>query len=44
MGVILYQFLVGCVPFTGETTEEVFSEIVSGKWSDDRTIKSKVLN
>lgn len=31
MGVILYQFLVGCVPFTGETTEEVFSEIVSGE-------------
>ncbi|XP_014680376.1 PREDICTED: microtubule-associated serine/threonine-protein kinase 3-like, partial [Priapulus caudatus] len=29
MGVILYEFLVGCVPFFGNTPEELFSHTVS---------------
>lgn len=31
MGVILYEFLVGCVPFFGDTPEELFGQVVSGK-------------
>ena len=30
MGIILYEFLVGCVPFFGDTTEELFGQVVSG--------------
>ncbi|XP_062888520.1 microtubule-associated serine/threonine-protein kinase 3-like isoform X1 [Mobula hypostoma] len=29
MGIILYEFLVGCVPFFGETPEELFGQVVS---------------
>ncbi|XP_038571498.1 microtubule-associated serine/threonine-protein kinase 3 isoform X2 [Micropterus salmoides] len=29
MGIILYEFLVGCVPFFGDTTEELFGQVVS---------------
>ncbi|XP_066298566.1 microtubule-associated serine/threonine-protein kinase 3-like isoform X1 [Branchiostoma lanceolatum] len=29
MGIILYEFLVGCVPFFGETPEELFSQAVN---------------
>ncbi|VDM16962.1 unnamed protein product [Hydatigera taeniaeformis] len=29
-GIILYEFLIGCVPFFGETIEELFTQIVSG--------------
>ncbi|XP_051893520.1 microtubule-associated serine/threonine-protein kinase 3 [Pristis pectinata] len=29
MGVVLYEFLVGCVPFFGETPEELFGQVVS---------------
>ncbi|XP_078279847.1 microtubule-associated serine/threonine-protein kinase 3-like isoform X2 [Rhinoraja longicauda] len=29
MGVILYEFLVGCAPFFGETPEELFGQVVS---------------
>lgn len=29
MGVILYEFLVGCVPFFGETPEELFAHTVN---------------
>nr|CDS33338.1 Microtubule-associated serine/threonine-protein kinase [Hymenolepis microstoma] len=29
-GIILYEFLIGCVPFCGETIEELFTQIVSG--------------
>ncbi|XP_028906232.1 microtubule-associated serine/threonine-protein kinase 3 isoform X2 [Ornithorhynchus anatinus] len=29
MGVILYEFLVGCVPFFGDTPEELFGQVVS---------------
>jgi len=31
MGIILYEFLVGCVPFFGETPEELFAHTVNGK-------------
>jgi len=30
MGIILYEFLVGCVPFFGETPEELFAHTVNG--------------
>ncbi|PIO14363.1 hypothetical protein AB205_0003080 [Aquarana catesbeiana] len=33
MGVILYEFLVGCVPFFGDTPEELFGQVISGKSS-----------
>lgn len=29
MGVILYEFLVGCVPFYGNTPEELFSRVLN---------------
>ena len=32
MGIILYEFLVGCVPFFGDTPEELFSQVVNGEW------------
>lgn len=32
MGIILYEFLVGCVPFFGETPEELFAHTVNGKY------------
>ncbi|KAF2361885.1 Microtubule-associated serine/threonine-protein kinase domain [Trinorchestia longiramus] len=37
MGVILYEFLVGCVPFFGETPEELFAHTVNDdiEWPDD---------
>lgn len=31
MGIILYEFLVGCVPFFGETPEELFAHVINGK-------------
>ena len=31
MGVILYEFLIGCVPFFGDTPEELFAHTVNGK-------------
>ncbi|KAL5969822.1 Microtubule-associated serine/threonine-protein kinase 3 [Taenia solium] len=31
-GIILYEFLIGCVPFFGETIEELFTQIVSGNY------------
>ena len=30
MGIVLYEFLVGCVPFFGDTPEELFGQVVSG--------------
>ncbi|KAF3858464.1 hypothetical protein F7725_011665 [Dissostichus mawsoni] len=30
MGIILYEFLVGCVPFFGETPEQLFGQVVNG--------------
>lgn len=31
MGIILYEFLVGCVPFFGDTPEELFGQVISGE-------------
>lgn len=33
MGIILYEFLVGCVPFFGDTPEELFGQVISGACS-----------
>lgn len=33
MGIILYEFLVGCVPFFGDTPEELFGQVISGTWT-----------
>ena len=35
MGIILYEFLIGCVPFFGETPEELFAHtvILASHWS-----------
>ena len=30
MGIILYEFLVGCVPFFGDTPEELFGQVITG--------------
>lgn len=37
MGIILYEFLVGCVPFFGDTPEELFSHTVQDdiEWPDN---------
>lgn len=37
MGIILYEFLIGCVPFFGETPEELFAHTVNDdiEWPDD---------
>ncbi|XP_037940617.1 microtubule-associated serine/threonine-protein kinase 3 [Teleopsis dalmanni] len=37
MGVILYEFLIGCVPFFGETAEELFAHTVNDdiEWPDN---------
>ena len=37
MGVILYEFLIGCVPFFGETPEELFAHTVNDdiEWPTD---------
>lgn len=31
MGIILYEFLVGCVPFFGDTPEELFGQVITGQ-------------
>lgn len=31
MGVILYEFIIGVVPFFGETPEELFAHTVNGR-------------
>lgn len=45
MGIILYEFLIGCVPFFGETPEELFAHTVNDdiEWpdSDDWSIASE---
>ncbi|XP_055956452.1 microtubule-associated serine/threonine-protein kinase 3 isoform X3 [Patella vulgata] len=37
MGIILYEFLVGCVPFFGDTPEELFSQVIneSVEWPEE---------
>ncbi|XP_051560694.1 microtubule-associated serine/threonine-protein kinase 1-like [Myxocyprinus asiaticus] len=36
MGIILYEFLVGCVPFFGDTPEELFGQVITDdiQWPD----------
>ncbi|XP_032884555.1 microtubule-associated serine/threonine-protein kinase 2 isoform X7 [Amblyraja radiata] len=36
MGIILFEFLVGCVPFFGDTPEELFGHVISDQiaWPD----------
>ncbi|XP_067416576.1 microtubule-associated serine/threonine-protein kinase 1 [Emydura macquarii macquarii] len=36
MGIVLYEFLVGCVPFFGDTPEELFGQVISDDilWPD----------
>lgn len=34
MGIVLYEFLVGCVPFFGDTPEELFGQVISGMGTD----------
>ena len=36
-GVILYEFLVGCAPFFGDTPEELFGQVISGEWAWQET-------
>ena len=31
MGIILYEFLVGLVPFFGDTPEELFGQVITGE-------------
>ncbi|KAK2181191.1 hypothetical protein NP493_407g03038 [Ridgeia piscesae] len=37
MGIILYEFLVGCVPFFGDTPEELFSQVINDEieWPEE---------
>uniref|UniRef100_A0A9J7ZCX5 non-specific serine/threonine protein kinase n=1 Tax=Cyprinus carpio carpio TaxID=630221 RepID=A0A9J7ZCX5_CYPCA len=37
MGIILYEFLVGCVPFFGDTPEELFGQVITDDivWPED---------
>ena len=35
MGIILYEFFVGCVPFFGDTPEELFSQVINGETSSN---------
>uniref|UniRef100_A0A672NAP5 non-specific serine/threonine protein kinase n=1 Tax=Sinocyclocheilus grahami TaxID=75366 RepID=A0A672NAP5_SINGR len=37
MGIILYEFLVGCVPFFGDTPEDLFGQVITDDivWPDD---------
>ncbi|MEQ2168451.1 hypothetical protein GOODEAATRI_014556 [Goodea atripinnis] len=32
MGIILYEFLVGCVPFFGDTPEELFGQVITDRY------------
>lgn len=36
MGIILYEFLIGCVPFFGETPEELFAHTVNGRYTPNK--------
>lgn len=37
LGIILYEFLIGCVPFFGETPEELFAHVINDEieWPDE---------
>lgn len=39
MGIILYEFLVGCVPFFGDTPEELFGQVITGEGSNSDGLK-----
>lgn len=41
MGIILYQFIVGCVPFFGDTPEELFAHTVNDdiEWPDENEME-----
>ena len=43
MGIILYEFLVGCVPFFGDTTEELFGQVITGEHTRVQAL-TQVLN
>ncbi|MGH0169428.1 UNVERIFIED_CONTAM: hypothetical protein FKN15_059102 [Acipenser sinensis] len=43
MGIILYEFLVGCVPFFGDTPEELFGQVISGLSYGERMQELSVL-
>ncbi|XP_044132069.1 microtubule-associated serine/threonine-protein kinase 4 isoform X3 [Bufo gargarizans] len=38
MGIILYEFLVGCVPFFGDTPEDLFGQVISDEiiWPENK--------
>lgn len=40
MGIILYEFLVGCVPFFGVTPEELFSQVINDEieWPEEEEL------
>ena len=37
LGIILYEFLIGCVPFFGQTPEELFAHVINDEieWPDE---------
>jgi serine/threonine protein kinase len=39
MGIILYEFLVGCVPFFGDTPEELFGQVITGESAINQSVK-----
>ena len=38
MGIILYEFLVGCPPYFGDTAEELFSQVVNGEYNHNQNL------
>lgn len=38
MGIILYEFLIGCVPFFGNTPEELFAHTVQGEFVTSKSL------
>ena len=32
MGIILYEFLVGCPPFFGDSAEDLFAQVINGEY------------
>lgn len=44
MGIILYEFLVGCVPFFGDTPEELFGQVITGEPPPSPRLLSRTLS
>lgn len=44
MGIILYEFLVGCVPFFGDTPEELFGQVITGESELDQYFEVETVN